>query len=149
MTGVPARAAATRGWLALFGAAGLAVAIPACEAPPHALRKDCSGMTFGTETSRDCTLAIARFDRTVFANLPVDSRRRLALVQGHFSVQQGTVRVSLHGSTGTAAEFVVGPGRPGSIDTTLRLDRRNGFRLRFEPDGEASGLDAKLHYEAR
>lgn len=149
MTGVPARDAGARPWRALFGAIGLAVVIPACEAPPHAVRKDCSGLSFGNEFRRDCTLAAARFDRTVFASLPVDSQRRLARVQGHFSVQQGTVRVSLHGNTGTAAEFVVGPGQPGSINTTLRVDRRKGFHLRFDPDGEAAGLEGTLHYEAR
>lgn len=151
MTGLPVTATAPRRWLAVVATTTLALATSACEAPPYAAATKCSGMNIGTvDLRRDCTLAIAGLDRSTTASFKLDTRRRLALVQGHFTVQQGTVRISVHGSTGTAAEVVVRPGNPGTVETTLRLDRRNnGFRLRFEPDGEAAGLDGTLSYEAR
>jgi hypothetical protein len=132
-------------------AAALALGTSACEAPPYAVARKCSGTDIGTtELRRDCTLAIAGLDRSTTSSFKIDSKRRMAQVQGRFTVQQGTVRISVHGSTGTAAEVVVSPGTPGDIEAALRLDRRsNGFRLRFEPDGKAAGIDGTLSYEVR
>jgi hypothetical protein len=153
MTGTATRAAARcrRPAVAATVVLALALGTSACQAPPHTVVRQCSGTNIGTaDLRRDCTLAIAGLDRSTTVSFRIDSRRRLARVQGHFSVQQGTVRITVHGSTGTAAEVVVSPGSPGDIETALRLDRRNnGFRLHFEPDGRAAGLDGTLSYEPR
>ncbi|MCD9027121.1 hypothetical protein LDO26_02690 [Luteimonas sp. BDR2-5] len=148
------RAATKHPWLAVLGAASLVLAASGCEAPAHAAVVKCSGSVvvadIDDDVKKDCTLAIAKFDRQTSASIRIDTGRRLAFVKGHFTVQQGTVRISLHGSTGTAAEVVVRPGSPGDVEALLRLNRRNnGFHLRFDPDVEAVGLDGTLSYEAR
>lgn len=153
MTGPATRTAARcrRSAVAATALLALALGTSACQAPPYAVARQCSGTNVGTVDLRmDCTLAIAGLDRSTTASFRIDSGRRLARVQGHFTVQQGTVRITLHGSAGTAAQVVVSPGSPGDIETTLRLDRRNnGFRLHFEPDGRAAGLGGTLSYEPR
>lgn len=142
---------ANRRWLAGLGAACLALAISGCEAPGHAAVVKCSGRNIAdAEVKRDCTVTIARFDHPATATLKANTRRRLAFVRGRFSVQQGTVRVALRGSTGTEAEVVVTPDAPGSLEGSLRLRRPdNDFHLHFEPEGEVAGLAGDVYYEAR
>lgn len=147
------RLAAKHQWPAWLGAASLAIASSGCEAPAHAAVVKCSGSVLAdvdVDVGKDCSLAIAKFDRPTSAGIRIDTGRRLAFVKGRFTVQQGTVKVTLHGSTGPAAEVVVHPGSPGTVEGLLRLSRRNnGFHLRFEPDGGAAGLDGALSYESR
>ncbi|MGY1426585.1 hypothetical protein [Lysobacter sp. A289] len=145
------RAAKKRWWLAGLVAASLALALSACEAPPHAAVVKCSGSNLSdVAVKKDCTVTIEKFDRQASASIKVKTKRRQAFVTGHFTVQQGTVRIELRGNTGTKAEVIVSPGHPGSVESTLRLNKQNSsFRLRFHPEGEVAGLDGQVSYEAR
>src|SRR3546814_7958516 len=111
----------------------------------------CSGSNLSdVAVSKDCTVTIAKFDKQASASIKVNTKRRQAFVKGRFTVQQGTVRIELRGNTGTKAEVVVSPGNPGSVESTLRLNRQDSsLRLRFHPEGEEVGLAGEVHYEAR
>lgn len=148
----PAMQFATRHrWLAGLGTACLVIAASGCEAPPHAAVVKCSGSNLSdVAVKKDCTVTIARFDKQASARIKVDTRRRQAFVRGRFTVQQGTVRIELRGNTGTKAEVVVTPDAPGTLESTLRLNRQDSsFHLRFHPEGEAVGLAGEMHYQAR
>jgi hypothetical protein len=144
-------ATAKRRWLAGLGAALLTLATSACEAPPHAAVVKCSASNVAdVAVKKDCTVTIAKFDKQASARIKVKTRRRQAFVSGRFTVQQGTVRIELRGNTGTKAEVVVSPGKPGIVENTLRLRQQDsGFILRFHPQGEVVGLDGQVSYEAR
>src|SRR5690606_26598613 len=121
------------------------------EAPEHAAVVKCSTRNVANiSVTKDCTVTIAKFDHLATASIKADTKRRGAFVRGRFTVQQGTVRIALRGNTGTKAEVVVTPDAPGTLESTLRLNRqRNDFRLHFEPEGEAIGLAGNVFYEAR
>jgi len=122
-----------------------------CAPPPHAAVVKCSGTNFSKfDVKRDCDVRIERFDRQTAATLRVDTRRRSALVTGHFALDQGSARVVLHGTGGPQAEATISPDQPARLEATVRLRRPdNEFHLRFHPDGEASGLHALVSFEAR
>src|SRR3546814_16422692 len=110
----PVLAAATRrGWLAGAGAALLVLAASACTPPPHAAAVKCSSSNIAdVAVKKDCTVTIATFDKQASARIKVKTRRRQAFVTGRFTVQQGTVRVELRGTTGTHAAAGISPGTP-------------------------------------
>ena len=142
---------ANRRWLAGRGAACLALAASGCEAPEHAAVVKCTARNVAdVAAKKDCTVTIAKFDHLVTASIKANTARRHAFVRGRFTVQQGTVRIALRGSTSTQAEAVVTPDTPGTFEGTLRLNRqKNDFRLHFEPDGEAVGLAGEVYYGPR
>src|SRR5690606_41409368 len=70
-------------------------------------------------------------------------------VSASFTVAEGTVKSSLRGSAGTAAEVTVTPEAPGHMETNLRLNRNDSsFRFNFEPEGEVVGLRGEVSYKA-
>lgn len=151
MTRSIARSAATRRWLAGIGAALLALATSGCEAPAHAAVVKCAATGLAVGNMRhDCTLTIAKTDRQAAATISIKTHRRLAHVKGHFTVQQGSVRIALQGNAGSKTEIMVSPGNPGTLEGTVRL-RRDGssFHLRFYPVGEVAGVQGQFSYEAR
>ena len=129
----------------------MALAASGCEAPAHAAVVKCSGTSISLVDMRhDCTLTIAQSDRQTSASIKINTKRRLAHVKGHFTVQQGAVRVALQGNAGSKTEVVVSPGKPGTLEGTVHLRRENGsFHLRFYPVGEVAGLQGQFSYEAR
>lgn len=137
--------------MAGLGAACLTLAASGCRPPDHAAVVKCSGSNIAeVDVKKDCDVGIRKFDRQTSATIRVDTRRRQAFVRGRFTVEQGTVRIVLRGSAGPAAEAVASPGSPATLEGTLRLRRPdNEFHLRFHPDGEASGLQGVVSYEAR
>jgi len=148
---IPQLSTTNRRWLAGLGAACVALAASGCEAPEHAAVVKCSARNVAdVAVKKDCTVTIARFDHRATASIPANTRRRNAFVRGHFTVQQGTVRIALRGNAGTKAEVVVTPDAPGTLEGSLRLGRqKNDFHLHFDPDGEAVGLAGDVSYEAR
>ena len=151
MTRPAVRAKTRRRWLAGLGIASLALATSGCEAPPHAALVKCSGTSLSYGDMRhDCTLTVAKSDRQTSASIKIDTPRRLAYVKGHFTVQQGSVRVALKGNAGSKTEVMVSPGNPGTLEGTVRLRRDGGsFQLHFSPVGEFAGLQGQFSYEAR
>ena len=150
----PDTVAATRcRWLAGLGAAALAVVISGCDAPAHAALLKCSGTDSAYANMRhDCTLTIEKFDRQTSTSIKINTKRRMAFVKTHFTVQQGTVRIVVKGSAGSETEILASPGKPGIMEGTVRLNRQNnGFNLHFHRMGDAEvvGLAGQLSYEAR
>ena len=92
---------------ACFGAAFIALVASACSPPPHAAVVKCSGTNVSNyHVEKDCTVTVQRFDRPTTATIQADTRKRQAVAAGHFTVEQGTVRIELRSSTGTVAEAV-------------------------------------------
>lgn len=140
---------------ACLGAAFIAFAASACSPPPHAAVVKCSGTNVsGYHVEKDCTVTVERFDRPTTATIRTDTRKRQAVAAGHFTVEQGTVRIELRSSAGTVAEAVAeavaSPGSPGSVEGPLRLRRQNSdFHVRFHPEGEVAGLMGSVHFQTR
>lgn len=136
---------------ACLGAAFAALLASACAPPPHAAVTQCSGTNFsGYDEEKDCTITVERFDQPTTATIKTDTRKRKVLVAGQFTVQQGTVRIELRSSAGTAAEAVASPGNPGVVEGTLPLRRHNNdIHVRFHPEGEVVGLAGSVHFESR
>ncbi len=134
-----------------MGIAGAGVLASGCEAPASAAVVKCSSRNLAdVAVKQDCAVTVQQFSEQTSAVIKVNTKRRQAFVKGDFTVQQGTVRIELRGSTGTDAEVTVTPDSPGSFETTLRLNRNDSsFRLRFYPEGEVSGLSGNVFYEAR
>lgn len=141
-----------RRWLAWAGVATLALAASGCEPPDDSAVTRCTATTLPFSNVRgECSVGVVHLDGPAAAGIKVDTPRRYALVQARFTVQQGTVKVVLRGSTGgPAQEVVVRPGAPATLEGIVRLrPKRSGFHLRFEPDGQAAGLEGTLRYESR
>lgn len=135
----------------VLGVAGAGFVTSGCDAPAHAAVVKCSSANLAdVRVNQDCTITVQQFSEQTSALIKVNTKRRQAYVKGDFTVEQGTVRIELRGSTGTDAEITVTPESPGSFETTLRLNRTDSsFRLRFYPEGEATGLSGNVFYEAR
>ena len=136
---------------ACLGAAFAALFASACAPPPHAAVAQCSGTNFANyDVEKDCTVTVERFDQPTTATIKTDTRKRKAAVTGRFTVQEGTVRIELRSSAGTAAEAVVSPGKPGNLQGTLPLRRHNNdIHIRFHPEGEVAGVKGSVHFQAR
>jgi len=134
-----------------LAAAFAALMASACSPPPHAAVVKCSGSNVSDyHVEKDCTVTVERFDRPTTATIRTDTRKRQAAAAGHFTVDQGTVRIELRSSAGTVAEAVASPGHPGSVEGLVRLRRQNSdFRVRFHPDGEVAGLKGTVHFQTR
>lgn len=136
---------------ACFVAAFAALMASACAPPPHAAVVECSGTNvMDYDVEKDCTITVERFDQPTTATIKTDTRKRKAEVAGRFTVQQGTVRIELRSSAGTAAQAVASPGNPVNVGGTLPLRRHNNdIHIRFHPEGEAVGLAGSVHFESR
>ena len=136
---------------ACLGTAFIALLTSACSPPPHAAVVTCSGTNVSSyHVEKDCTVSVERFDRPTTATIRTDTRKRQAVAAGHFTVEQGTVRIELRSSAGTVAEAVASPGSPGSVEGPLRLRRQNSdFHVRFHPEGEVAGLKGSVHFQTR
>lgn len=136
---------------ACLGAAFIALLASACSPPPHAAVVKCSGTNVSDyHVEKDCTVTVQRFDRPTTATIRTDTRKRQVVAAGHFTVEQGSVRIELRSSAGTVAEAVASPGNPGSVEGPLRLRRQNGdFHVRFHPEGEVAGLQGSVHFQTR
>ncbi|GAA3914815.1 hypothetical protein GCM10022229_04850 [Luteimonas lutimaris] len=142
---------ATSRWLAGIGAACLAIASTGCEAPPDAAVLKCSARNVAeVAVKKDCTIGIREFDHHASATVKIDTRRRLGFVRGQFTVQQGSVRVALRGSTDAGSTVVVSPDAPAILEGSVRLSHRDrAFVLTFDPEGQAAGLAGEVSFEAR
>jgi len=120
------------------------------KAPPHAAVVRMKGSNFGDMlVSREATVTIERFSKRTSALIRGHTRRRHGQVSASFTVEEGTVKISLRGSAGTAAEVTVTPEAPGHMETNLRLNRNDSsFRFNFEPEGEVVGLRGEVSYKA-
>jgi len=136
---------------ACLGTAFIALLTSACSPPPHAAVVTCSGTNVSSyHVEKDCTVSVERFDRPTTATIRTDTRKRQAMAAGHFTVDQGRVRIELRSSAGTVAEAVASPGNQGSVEGLLRLRRQNSdFHLRFLPEGEVAGLKGSVHFQTR
>src|SRR5690625_755878 len=134
-----------------IGVAFAALLASACSPPPHAAVVKCTGTNVADyDVEKDCTITVEQFDQPTTATIQTDTRKRKAVVAGQFTVQQGTVRIELRSSVGTAAEAVASPGNPGTVHGTLPLRRHNNnIHIRFHPEGEAAGVQGRVHFEAR
>ncbi|AOH35397.1 hypothetical protein BGP89_02675 [Luteimonas sp. JM171] len=136
---------------ACLGAAFAALMASACSPPPHAAVVACTGTNvMDYHVEKDCTVTVERFKQSTTATIQTDTRKRKAVVTGQFTVREGTVRVELRSSAGSAAEAVISPGNPGTVEGTLPLRRHNNdIHIRFHPEGEAVGVEGSVHFEAR
>ena len=136
---------------ACLGAAFIALVAPACSPPQHAAVVKCSGTNVSDyHVEKNCSVTVQRFDRPTTATIRTDTRKRQVVAAGHFTVEQGSVRIELRSSAGTVAEAVASPGNPGSVEGPLRLRRQSGdFHVRFHPEGEVAGLQGSVHFQTR
>ena len=142
--------AAMRAWLAWAGiVATIVLVASACRPPPHAAVKNCTAMAMQPHAEGNCTVTVERFARRTSTRIKVDSPKPRARLSGHFTVQHGTVKVSLRGMTGIAAETALRPGALGPLEADVRLGRDPGFHLHFDREGEASGLAGTVQYRSR
>lgn len=118
--------------------------------PPHAAVVRMKGSSLGDMfVSREATITIERFSKKTSALIRGNTRRHHGHVKAHFTVEEGSVKIMLRGSAGTAAQVTVTPESPGSMDTNLRLNRTDSsFRFWFEPEGEVVGLKGEVEYKA-
>lgn len=140
-----------RRWLAWAGVAMLALATSGCEPPDSSAVTRCTASRLPfSHMQGECRVGVVQFDGPAAAGIKVDTPKRLAFVQARFTVQQGTVKVILRGNTGPVQEVIVRPGAPATLESIVRLRlKRGGFHLRFEPEGQATGLEGTLRYESR
>lgn len=140
-----------RRWLAWAGVATLVLAASGCEPPDDSAVTRCTATRLlFSNVQGECRVGVARFDRPAAAGIKIDTPKRLAFVQARFTVQQGTVKIVLRGSTGPVQEVVVRPGAPATLESLVRLRlKRGGFHLKFEPEGPATRLEGTLRYESR
>lgn len=136
---------------ACLGAAFIVLLASACSPPRHAAVVKCTGTNVSDyHVEKDCTVTVERFDQPTTATIRTDTRKRQAVAAGHFTVEQGTVRIELRSSAGTVAEAVASPGNPGSVEGSLRLRPRNSdIHVRFHPQGEVAGLEGTVHFQTR
>lgn len=124
----------------------------ACTAPPDAAKVRCSGTKIpGYVANRDCSVRVERFARPASARFTLgDDFRRNITLDARFEVQQGEVKVSIRGMAGQGETFVIRPDAPATIQTDLHLRlQQKDFTVRFEPVGEAVGLEGTLGYRSR